>query len=123
MVESRKGGSIVNISSQASQRPLVNHTAYCASKGALDQLTRVMALELGPHNIRVNCVNPTVVMTDMGRLGWSDPAKAGPMLSRIPLNRFAEVSDVVNATLFLLSDRSGMVHGCMLPVDGGFLAC
>jgi L-xylulose reductase len=48
-----------------------------------------MALELGPHNIRVNCVNPTVVLTDMGKLGWSDPEKAGPMLAKIPLRRFA----------------------------------
>jgi L-xylulose reductase len=48
-----------------------------------------MALELGPHNIRVNCVNPTVVLTDMGRLGWSKPEKANPMLAKIPLGRFA----------------------------------
>jgi L-xylulose reductase len=52
-------------------------------------VSRVMALELGPHNIRVNCVNPTVVLTDMGKLGWSDPEKAGPMLAKIPLGRFA----------------------------------
>lgn len=52
-------------------------------------LSKVMALELGPHNIRVNCVNPTVVLTEMGRLGWSDPVKAGPMLAKIPLGRFA----------------------------------
>lgn len=49
----------------------------------------MMALELGAHGIRVNCVNPTVVMTDMGRLGWSDPVKANPMLARIPLHKFA----------------------------------
>lgn len=52
-------------------------------------VSRVMALELGPHNIRVNCVNPTVVLTDMGRLGWSQPEKANPMLAKIPLGRFA----------------------------------
>ncbi|KAK6479754.1 L-xylulose reductase-like [Huso huso] len=117
------GGSIVNFSSQASQCALQDHAVYCATKGALDMLTKVMALELGPHKIRVNSVNPTVVMTAMGRIGWSDPMKAGPMMSRIPLGKFAEVEDVVNAILFLLSEKSAMITGATLPVDGGFLAC
>ncbi|XP_056153325.1 L-xylulose reductase [Lampris incognitus] len=117
------GGSIVNISSQASQCALRDHAVYCATKGALDMLTKVMALELGPHQIRVNSVNPTVVMTEMGRLGWSDPDKAKTMTSRIPLGRFAEVEDVVNSILFLLSDKSNMTNGVTLAVDGGFLAC
>ncbi|RXN25957.1 L-xylulose reductase [Labeo rohita] len=117
------GGSIVNISSQASQSALRDHAVYCATKGALDMLTRVMALELGPYQIRVNSVNPTVVMTDMGKIGWSDPEKAKSMTSRIPLGKFAEVEDVVNSILFLLSDKSAMTNGVILPVDGGFLAC
>ncbi|CAL1600221.1 unnamed protein product [Knipowitschia caucasica] len=117
------GGSIVNVSSQASQCALRDHSVYCSSKAALDMLTKVMALELGPFQIRVNCVNPTVVMTDMGRIGWSDPVKAGAMKSRIPLGRFAEVDDVVNSILFLLSDKSNMTNGATLPVDGGFLCC
>ncbi|XP_012672818.2 L-xylulose reductase [Clupea harengus] len=117
------GGSIVNISSQASQCALQDHAVYCASKGALDMLTKVMALELGPYQIRVNSINPTVVMTEMGRIGWSDPEKANAMTSRIPLGKFAEVEDVVNSILFLLSDKSAMTNGVILPVDGGFLAC
>jgi L-xylulose reductase len=60
-------------------------------------VSRVMALELGPHNIRVNCVNPTVVLTDMGKLGWSKPEKANPMLAKIPLGRFAGRSPCVLA--------------------------
>ena len=80
------------------------------------------ALELGPNNIRVNAVNPTVTMTAMGKVGWSDPAKAGPMLAKIPLGRFAEVEDVVNCILFLLSKKAAMVNGVTLPIDGGFLA-
>ncbi|XP_055510138.1 L-xylulose reductase [Leucoraja erinacea] len=116
------GGAIVNLSSQASQCALKDHAVYCATKGAVDMLTKVMALELGPHKIRVNTVNPTVVMTAMGRIGWSDPAKASGMLSRIPLGRFAEVEDVVNTIIFLLSDKSAMITGTALPVDGGFLA-
>lgn len=115
-------GSIVNVSSQASQRALTNHGVYCSTKGAMDMLTKVMALELGPHKIRVNTVNPTVVMTAMGQTHWNDPQKAKTMLDRIPLGRFAEVSNVVDIILFLLSDRSSMTTGAAVPVEGGFLA-
>lgn len=80
-------GAIVNVSSQASMAGLVDHTVYCATKGAVDAFTRAVAKEVGPHGIRVNSVNPTVIMTAMGRLGWSDPNKAGPMLQSIPLRR------------------------------------
>jgi NAD(P)-dependent dehydrogenase (short-subunit alcohol dehydrogenase family) len=117
-----KKGAIVNVSSQASMIGLRDHAAYCASKGALDQLTRVMALELGPVGLRVNAVNPTVTLTPMGAMAWGDPAKRDPMLAKIPLGRFAEPSEVADAVLFLLSDKAAMIHGVMLPVDGGFLA-
>lgn len=134
-------GSIVNVSSQASQRALLDHTSYCVTKGALDQLTRCMAFEvraataadasvaylwrgcpsqLGPHGIRVNSIHPTVTMTAMGKMAWGDPAKAGPMLARIPLGKFAQTVDVASATAFLLSDESDMIHGAFLPIDGGF---
>ncbi|XP_014442206.1 L-xylulose reductase [Tupaia chinensis] len=115
-------GAIVNLSSQASQRALPDHSIYCSTKAALDMLTKMMALELGPHKIRVNAVNPTVVLTPMGQANWSDPHKAKAMLDRIPLGRFAEVENVVDTILFLLSDRSGMTTGSTVPVDGGFLA-
>nr|XP_054393393.1 L-xylulose reductase isoform X2 [Pongo abelii] len=116
-------GAIVNVSSQGSKRAVTNHSVYCSTKGALDMLTKVMALELGPHKIRVNAVNPTVVMTPMGQAAWSDPHKAKTMLDRIPLGKFAEVEHVVDAILFLLSDRSGMTTGSTMPVEGGFWAC
>ncbi|NXX13106.1 DER reductase, partial [Podargus strigoides] len=114
-------GAIVNVSSQASQRALQDHAVYCSTKSALDMLSKVMAMELGPHKIRVNTVNPTVVMTDMGRINWSDPQKSAAMINRIPLGKFAEVDDVVNSILFLLSDKSAMTTGSSLMVDGGFL--
>ncbi|XP_077184165.1 L-xylulose reductase [Paroedura picta] len=114
-------GAIVNVSSQASQRAMPDHTVYCSTKSALDMLTKTMAQELGPHKIRVNSVNPTVVLTEMGRRNWTDPQKAAAMTSRIPLGKFAEVADVVNSILFLLSDQSNMTTGVVLPVDGGFL--
>lgn len=115
-------GSIVNISSQASQAGLLNHSIYCASKGAVDAFTRALALELGPKNIRVNCINPTVVMTELGRKAWADPTMRYAMLAKIPLQRFAEVNDVVDAVIFLLSDKASMITGHCLSVDGGFLS-
>lgn len=113
-------GAIVNVSSTASTHAVRDHTAYCASKGALDAMTLVMALELGPKGIRVNCVNPTVTLTPMGQKAWSDPEKSGPMLARIPMGRFCEPSDVANTILYLLSDQAAMVNGAMVPVDGGY---
>ena len=123
MVARKSSGAIVNISSQASQAALLNHTLYCATKGAIDAFTRATALEYGPHNIRINCVNPTVVMTELGRKIWSDPKMGEPMLAKIPLKRFAEIENVVDAVVFLLSDKAAMITGSCLPVDGGFLAC
>ncbi len=119
---SRGRGSIVNITSVlGTTAGTPRLAAYCASKGAVDQLTRMMALELGPHQIRVNAVHPTVVMTPMGEMAWGDPAKSGPMLARIPLNRFAKPHHVADAVLYLLSEQADMINGVMLPIDGGFL--
>ncbi len=112
--------AIVNVSSTAAQQGLRDHAAYCASKAALDALTRVLAVELGPHRIRVNSVNPTVTLTPMATRAWGDPAKSGPMLARIPLGHFAEPMHVADAIAFLLSDAAAMVNGVCLPVDGGF---
>ncbi len=121
MIRRGRVGAIVNLSSQASLAGLVDHAAYCASKGAVDALTRVMAQELGPHGIRVNGVNPTVTLTPMGEMAWSDPRKSGPMLAKIPLGRFARPVDVTDAVAYLLSDHAAMIHGVALPVDGGYL--
>ncbi|KAG5308052.1 DCXR reductase, partial [Acromyrmex insinuator] len=122
MIERKCGGSIVNISSQAGQAALKDHATYCMSKAALDMLTKTIALEAGPHNIRINSVGPTVVMTDMGKMAWSDPQKAQDMLNKIPLGRFADIDEIVDPVVYLLSDRSSMINGVYLPIDGGFLA-
>ena len=120
MIERGVAGSIVNISSMSAFQALPHHAAYAASKAGLDQLSKVMAVELGPYGIRVNSINPTVVMTDMGKRAWSDPAKGGLMLARIPLGRFAECADIASVVCFVLSDAAGMLNGLALPVDGGF---
>ncbi len=115
-------GAIVNVSSLAAHVGTPDHAAYCASKAALDALTRVMARELGPHGIRVNSVNPVVTLTAMAEQAWSDPAKRAPMLQRIPLGRFAEPDEVAAVIVFLLGDDAAMVHGSCIDVDGGFRA-
>ena len=116
------GGVIVNVSSIAAHVGTPEHTAYCASKGALDAMTRVMAKELGGHGIRVNSVNPVVTLTPMAKVAWSDPAKAAAMQSRIPLGRFAQPGEIAAVIAFLLSDEAAMVHGTCVDVDGGFRA-
>jgi len=122
LIRRGRPGAIVNVSSVSSAIGLPDHTAYCASKGALDAITRVMAVELGPHGIRTNSVNPVVTLTPMAVKAWSDPAKSGPMLGRIPLGRFAQPDDVAEVILHLLGDAAAMMNGAIVPVDGGFLA-
>jgi L-xylulose reductase len=114
-------GAIVNVSSIASSIGFAEHAAYCASKGALDGLTRVMANELGRQGIRVNAVNPVVTLTPMAEKAWSDPGKSGPMLSRIPMGRFVLPDEVAHVIAYLLSDSATMVNGICMPIDGGFL--
>lgn len=114
--------SIVNVSSMAAFQGVIDHTAYCASKGGLDAMTRVMANELGRHGIRVNCVNPIVTLTPMAEKAWSDKDKADAMLSRIPLGRFAMPDEISEVILFLLSDAASMINGQSIKVDGGFRA-
>ena len=120
LIARNKGGRIVNLASQAAVRAFEGAGFYCISKAAVDMATKCFALELGPKNIRVNAVNPTVVRTDLTRYVWDDPEKYKPFISRVPLGRIAEPEDVANAVVFLLSDKSEMITGHSLLVDGGF---
>ncbi|WP_201774296.1 SDR family oxidoreductase [Demequina flava] len=120
MIEAANGGSIVNVSSQASLVALRNHVSYGSSKAALDNITRVSALELGPHGIRVNSVHPTVVMTEMSAFYWGRPEIEGPALARMPLGRWATEDEIAAPIAFLLSDGASMITGAHLPIDGGY---
>ncbi|HXZ09942.1 MAG TPA: SDR family oxidoreductase [Paraburkholderia sp.] len=122
MIAAKRRGSIVNVSSQASLIALDDHLSYCASKAAMDAITRVLCLELGPYGIRVNSVNPTVTLTPMAEQAWSDPEKRESALQGIPLRRFAEPHEVAEPILFLLSDAASMISGVALPIDGGYTA-
>lgn len=123
MVKAGKGGAIVNVSSQAALVALNGHISYAATKAALDSITRVSALELGRHNIRVNSVNPTVVMTPMSADYWGRPEIADPFLSTMPLARWATEDEIAAPIVFLLGDGASMISGVTLPIDGGFTAC
>lgn len=116
------GGAIVNITSIAGHRGFAEHLCYAASKAGLEGASRVLAKELGPHGIRVNCVAPTITLTELAAEAWSDPAKSQPMMVRHPMARFAEAEEVARSIAMLLSDEAGVLTGAVLPVDGGFLA-
>lgn len=122
MIRLGNGGSIVNVSSQASLVALTGHISYGASKAAVDSITRVSALELGRHGIRVNAVNPTVVMTPMSAFYWGRPEIEGPFLEQMPLGRWATEDEIAAPIVFLLSDDASMISGVCMPIDGGYTA-
>jgi L-xylulose reductase len=120
MIRLGNGGSIVNVSSQAGLVALKGHISYGSSKAALDNITRVSALELGQYNIRVNSVNPTVVMTPMSAWYWGRDDIEGPFLDAMPLGRWATEAEIAAPIVFLLSDGASMISGVSLPIDGGY---
>ncbi len=116
----QKAGKIVNISSQASVIAIDGHAAYSASKAGLNALTRDMTCEWAKHNIQVNAVCPTIIMTKLGREVWGDPAKGQPMLDRTPLGRFGEPVEVADLVLYLSSPASDLINGATIRIDAGF---
>jgi NAD(P)-dependent dehydrogenase (short-subunit alcohol dehydrogenase family) len=118
----RGRGRIVNVTSQAALGGLADHAAYCASKAALTLVTKVLAVEWGPRGVTCNAVAPTVILTPMGERVWGDPAKAAPMLAKIPLGRFGVPADVAAVVVFLASDLAAMINGETISVDGGYSA-
>ncbi|MDQ3911629.1 MAG: glucose 1-dehydrogenase [Actinomycetota bacterium] len=122
MVERGESGSIVNISSQMGHVGAPRRTVYCATKHAVEGLTKAMAVELAPHNVRVNSVAPTFVETPMTKPFLENETFRVDTLSRIPLGRLGRVEDVTGAVLFLASPAAGLITGASLLVDGGWTA-
>ena len=112
-------GSIIFISSTAGQRGEAGHSAYAATKGGLVSYTKSLAAELGPRGIRVNCVAPGWVETDLTRDALADPGRRGEIEAAIPIGRVAQPGDVAGTVLFLVSDLARHVQGEVLNVNGG----
>ncbi|KAL3275290.1 hypothetical protein HHI36_020058 [Cryptolaemus montrouzieri] len=123
LIKRKVGGSIVSITSQSSTFGIKKHAIFGASKSAVEAFTRAAAVELGQYGIRVNCVSPVVILTKNARKYWEKTKDSKSLLAKIPLKRFGEIHEIVHAILFLLSDKSSMITGFVLPVDGGFSAC
>ena len=115
-------GSIINMSSQMGHVGGANRTIYCASKHALEGLTKAMAIELGPRGIRVNTLCPTFIETPMTRPFLQDAAFRDSILAKIKLGRLGTVQDLTGAIVFLASDASALMTGSAMLVDGGWTA-
>jgi NAD(P)-dependent dehydrogenase (short-subunit alcohol dehydrogenase family) len=122
LLEAKRPGSIVNVSSQMGHVGAARRTVYCASKHAMEGFTKAMAIELAPHNIRVNSVGPTFIETPMTRPFFENAAFKAEVLSRIKLGRLGQLDEVTGAILFLASDASSLITGSALVVDGGWTA-
>ena len=116
------GGSIVNMSSQMGHVSGPKRSVYSMTKFGLEGLTKGMALDLAKYNIRVNTICPTFVVTPMTKKFLKDKKFKKDMLSNIPLGRFAEMSEISSAVVFLASDAASMITGTSLLVDGGWTA-
>ena len=119
MIDNHVKGSIVNMASQAGVIALDKHVAYCAAKGGIIAMTKVMAKEWGTYGIRVNAVAPTVVLTALGHKAWDGPV-GDAFKKTIPAERFAEPEEIASVIAFLCSKGAGMITGHNLLVDGGF---
>jgi NAD(P)-dependent dehydrogenase (short-subunit alcohol dehydrogenase family) len=120
IMQQQCSGVILNISSMASIYGLPNVIAYTASKSAIEGMTRAMAVELARFGIRVNCIAPGFIKTNMSTLALEkDPERKKKVLSRTPLGRLGKPEEVADAALFLVSATSSFITGIVLPVDGG----
>lgn len=122
MLAGGRSGSIINMSSQMGHVGAVNRTIYCASKHAIEGLTKAMAVELASNGIRVNSVCPTFIETPLTEGYFRDEAFKSAVLSKIKLGRLGRAEDIMGAVVYLASDASALVTGTALRVDGGWTA-
>ncbi|WP_404788079.1 SDR family NAD(P)-dependent oxidoreductase [Altericista sp. CCNU0014] len=121
LIETKRPGKIINISSVHEELPFPNFTAYCASKGGMKMLTRNLAVELGSLGITINNVAPGAIETPINTKLLNDPQKLGALLQNIPLGRLGQPQDVASLVAFLASEDAGYITGSTLFVDGGLL--
>lgn len=122
LVAAERPGSLITISSQMGRIGGLDRSVYCASKHAVEGFTKAMAIELGPHGVRVNTVGPTFIRTPLTEPTFQDPDKRAWIEAKIKLGRVGTVEDVMGAVVYLASDASSLVTGAALLVDGGWTA-
>jgi len=117
-----RGGSVITISSQMGHVGGPERAVYCASKHAVEGMTKAMAIEWGGRGIRVNTICPTFIRTALTQATFADPERRAWIESKIKLGRVGEVEDIMGATVFLASDAAALITGTALMVDGGWTA-
>jgi NAD(P)-dependent dehydrogenase (short-subunit alcohol dehydrogenase family) len=122
LIADGRPGSLITISSQMGHVGGQDRAVYCASKHAVEGMTKAMAIEWGPHGIRVNTICPTFILTDLTRPTFADPDKRAWIESKIKLGRAGEVEDIMGAAVYLACDASALVTGTAMMVDGGWTA-
>jgi NAD(P)-dependent dehydrogenase (short-subunit alcohol dehydrogenase family) len=122
LMQAKLPGSIINMSSQMGHVGAARRSVYCASKHAMEGFTKAMAIELAPHNIRVNSIGPTFLETPMTKPFFENKAFRDEVLSKIKLGRLGQLEDLTGAVVFLASDASALMTGSALKLDGGWTA-
>lgn len=122
LIAEGKPGSLINITSQMAHVGGVDRAVYSATKHAVEGMTKSMAIEWGPHGIRVNTIAPTFIRTALTAATFANPERAAWIASKIKLGRVGEVTDIMGPVVFLASDASALVTGTSLIVDGGWTA-
>lgn len=118
----QRGGAIIQISSQMGHVGGIDRAVYCATKFGVEGMTKAMAVELGPHGIRVNTICPTFIRTPLTAPTFANPERVAWIEDKIKLGRVGEVEDIMGAVVYLASDASALVTGTSLMVDGGWTA-
>jgi len=122
MIAAGTGGSIINISSQMAHVGGIERSVYCASKSAVEGFTKAMAIEWGPHQVRINTICPTFVRTALTESTFQNPERRAWIEEKIKLGRVGEVEDMMGGVVFLASDAAALITGTSLLIDGGWTA-
>lgn len=117
-----RGGCVINVSSQMGHVGAVRRTVYCMTKHAIEGMTKAMAVELAPHNIRVNAIGPTFLETPMTAPFFKNAEFRDWVLTRIPMARIGRLDEVTGAIVFLASSAASLITGASLTIDGGWTA-